>query len=666
MKKVTSFIILITLLAVTHTLHAEDHSLYQTQENIELSEGITIQAGTRLYGTETPNGIEIQFENTTKALKLDNLTRVEEGEAPEFTEWRKTSQQTTSATFENDHGAITTKKSTYPITEEQSIILGNTMFHQVNQDESETQNQSTQTSAQSTQSVPTNDDRYFTPTQNKITVYDNRSGSLEPVATLQKGQSYPIDQVMDNWIRVQFANYDGYVYKPGTTTYTNKPTNLNNQNLSSKTPIDITQDTTVYERLSGSGNWHTIQFGSDQAYIYKPATDPASNHESNADDGSNGRTIEMTQDITVYDNSTGELVPYARFFEGTGLNIMRDYGNWWQVNIAGQIGYVWKKGTTIDFQTTDRFYQTKSRTPVYERQNGGLVEVAKLHADETYARIRDYGNWHEIQYANDEAYIYKPATKLALSQNYQNPIQSERSIGTATPTQNTTVYDNTGDGLDPFATLQEGETYPIVGDLGSWYEVNISGRYGYVRAGHVEADMMRATDIVKPHQVYSYNQMQSDIDQLDQQYGSLITVETIGKSVHNRDIPVVKIGTGDIDILINASHHAREWVTTNLVMEQLDQYSQAYARDEALDGYDVRHLLDQVTLHYVPMVNPDGVTLVQQGPDGFDNRDELIDMNDGNTDFSSWKANARAVDLNRQYPADWDDIRNVESEPGPE
>jgi g-D-glutamyl-meso-diaminopimelate peptidase len=79
----------------------------------------------------------------------------------------------------------------------------------------------------------------------------------------------------------------------------------------------------------------------------------------------------------------------------------------------------------------------------------------------------------------------------------------------------------------------------------------------------------------------------------------------------------------------------------------------------------VRTLLEQVTFWFVPMVNPDGVTLAQLGLDAFPAgaRETLLTLNGGSADFRQWKANAQGVDLNRQYPADWEHI--VGSPAGP-
>lgn len=174
-----------------------------------------------------------------------------------------------------------------------------------------------------------------------------------------------------------------------------------------------------------------------------------------------------------------------------------------------------------------------------------------------------------------------------------------------------------------------------------------------------------AGGIVNPKQVYSYDIMARDLEKLEEAYPGLIRLHTIGQSEYGRDILAADLGLGEAYVMVNGSHHAREWITTVLIMSMLERYAEAYAMDEAWNGVPVRDLLHRVTFRFVPMVNPDGVTLQQFGLDAFpeDVHADLIAMNGGSVDFRRWKANALGIDLNRQYPADWDNIREPGSGP---
>ena len=174
-----------------------------------------------------------------------------------------------------------------------------------------------------------------------------------------------------------------------------------------------------------------------------------------------------------------------------------------------------------------------------------------------------------------------------------------------------------------------------------------------------------AKSFVDPSKKYTYTQLGKDIKELQQQYPDIVKVKTIGKSEYGRNIYAVGLGKGSAKVFINGSHHAREWMTTSLNMELIDQYTAAYKGNKKIGGYSVKSLLNSSTLWFVPMVNPDGVTLQQQGLNAFpkSTHSSLIKMNNGSKNFKRWKANAKGIDLNRQYNAGWSAIKNSPKSP---
>jgi g-D-glutamyl-meso-diaminopimelate peptidase len=171
------------------------------------------------------------------------------------------------------------------------------------------------------------------------------------------------------------------------------------------------------------------------------------------------------------------------------------------------------------------------------------------------------------------------------------------------------------------------------------------------------------TGIVNPNRVYSYNHMVSDINKLKRTYPDLIQVKIIGKSEYGRNLYAIGLGKGQATLFVNGSHHAREWLTTNVNMYMIDQYSNAYKKNQKIKGYNVRSILNSTTIWFIPMVNPDGVTLQQQGLKAFPKKmhKSLIKMNHGSKNFKRWKSNAKGIDLNRQYNAGWKAIKSPSS-----
>ena len=77
-------------------------------------------------------------------------------------------------------------------------------------------------------------------------------------------------------------------------------------------------------------------------------------------------------------------------------------------------------------------------------------------------------------------------------------------------------------------------------------------------------------------------------------------------------------------------------------------------------------ILQGVTIHFVPNNNPDGVAISQFGLNAINDptiRQQVSAM--GNGDWAQWKANARGVDLNRNFDAGWQEFRGA-AQPSPE
>lgn len=140
----------------------------------------------------------------------------------------------------------------------------------------------------------------------------------------------------------------------------------------------------------------------------------------------------------------------------------------------------------------------------------------------------------------------------------------------------------------------------------------------------------------------------------------------IGRTEYGRPIYQMAVGSGVRTVYYNASHHANEWITTPLVLSLMERLLKAQAFGERLEGVDIRELLREVRLYLVPMVNPDGVDLVT----GATNETETAAARAISEDYpqipfpEGWKANLRGVDLNLNYPARWDEAKEIKYSQG--
>ena len=116
----------------------------------------------------------------------------------------------------------------------------------------------------------------------------------------------------------------------------------------------------------------------------------------------------------------------------------------------------------------------------------------------------------------------------------------------------------------------------------------------------------------------------------------------VGYSTLNQPIYGVHLGSYEgKQILIEGGIHAREYPASLVVIKMIE-----YMSTQELQG----------GIYAIPLVNPDGARIVLDGLDFITCqklKDYILHINDGSTDFSQWKANAMAVDLNVNFDALW-------------
>ena len=142
-----------------------------------------------------------------------------------------------------------------------------------------------------------------------------------------------------------------------------------------------------------------------------------------------------------------------------------------------------------------------------------------------------------------------------------------------------------------------------------------------------------------------------------------ITSTSCGTSVLGRKLRLLRLGTGDAEAFFNAAHHANEWITTPVLLKFIEQLAAAYASGENIYGYDARELLRRATLYAAPMVNPDGVDLVtgaiSAGDGAYESAARIAKSYPSIPFPSGWKANIAGTDLNLNYPAGWENAKEI-------
>lgn len=198
---------------------------------------------------------------------------------------------------------------------------------------------------------------------------------------------------------------------------------------------------------------------------------------------------------------------------------------------------------------------------------------------------------------------------------------------------------------------------------GKEYTFDQKGRY---ICPHVDTDHVDSSN-----GFYTYAEMTNDIIELQKSYPEIMSCSVIGITADKRNIYDIVIGDPKAkkQIVYQASCHAREYMTSLLVMEQLEYCLNNYYT-AAYKGVRFKDLFSEYAVHIIPMLNPDGVTISQFGKNGL--RNEILRHNAevyyknavtwGYTKYTEenyyrrWKANAHGVDINNNFDGKWDTL----------
>ena len=162
---------------------------------------------------------------------------------------------------------------------------------------------------------------------------------------------------------------------------------------------------------------------------------------------------------------------------------------------------------------------------------------------------------------------------------------------------------------------------------------------------------------------YTYQEMQVDLNSLKATYPKM-QMDVLGNTIDGRQLYHVVVGNPSAPhkILVHGGIHAREYISSQLVMREIVALLEMQQNNLLYHGQSVATLLQNTCIHFVPMVNPDGITLVQGGVDALNTQaaktmvmsmaaqDKVTDLA---TYLRKWKNNINGANLNRNFDAFW-------------
>lgn len=148
---------------------------------------------------------------------------------------------------------------------------------------------------------------------------------------------------------------------------------------------------------------------------------------------------------------------------------------------------------------------------------------------------------------------------------------------------------------------------------------------------------------------------------------------SMGYSVMGKRIPYLVWGEGKKEVFYGASFHANESITTPVLLKFAEECARTLESGGNLGGIPAKKLFEEFRLFLVPMVNPDGVDLVNRfltEGEFYETAREIAEAYPQIPFPAGWKANIAGTDLNLQFPAGWEKAKEIKfaqgyTEPAP-
>lgn len=161
---------------------------------------------------------------------------------------------------------------------------------------------------------------------------------------------------------------------------------------------------------------------------------------------------------------------------------------------------------------------------------------------------------------------------------------------------------------------------------------------------------------------YDYIAMREAIYAIKGRY-PFVRLGSIGKSVMGKDIYSLRIGAGSSTALYAAAFHGTERITSAILLRFAERLARAMDDDGEISGIKARRAMLGKSVVLIPRVNPDGcdIALSGIGACGY-YAAKIYNICEG--DFARWNANAHGVDINHNFDAGWQQLRQAEKAAG--
>lgn len=174
--------------------------------------------------------------------------------------------------------------------------------------------------------------------------------------------------------------------------------------------------------------------------------------------------------LNVREGGNGAAQVLGTLARGEVVNIIKQLGNWYQIQYNGRTAY-----TSAQYVTADRTAMVYSNTlTVRLSPNSSARRLGTLLYGDRVTVLGTTGSWYKIDYRGITGYV--AAQHMVLTPTEQVGVINSSVL---------TVRERAGSGYAAVGTLSQGDVVPVIGREGAWLRVEYGGRVAYVAASHV-------------------------------------------------------------------------------------------------------------------------------------------------------------------------------------
>ncbi len=159
--------------------------------------------------------------------------------------------------------------------------------------------------------------------------------------------------------------------------------------------------------------------------------------------------------------------------------------------------------------------------------------------------------------------------------------------------------------------------------------------------------------IVNPEPL-TYDSVKNILSLLRKEY-DFAGYEVIGRSWTGKAVFSLSIGDGNEKVLFLGGMRGKEQITTLLLLRFFERMCDAVKNDKKISAVRIRKSLQNRKITIVPLVSPDALDIAAKRADGAGVYAGLV-ARAAKGDYSKWNANARGVDISRNFNFRHDEI----------